>query len=140
MRVRHVAPTAEEFDILFSNQALRGSGLENINIYKKRGGSIFGILGSAIKSAIPFLRRAILPELGGFVKNVADDVSQNANFGQSVRRNLAASARNVGRRVMRGAGRVKKRKKVTKRKKILEKIKEKQGKEKTEKVKSAAAL
>ena len=107
MRVRHVAPTAEQFDAIFSN-TLRGSGLDSINIYKRRGGSLFGILGSAIKSAIPFLRRTILPEFGGFVKNVAEDVASNGALGPSIKRNFASSVRNVGRRVMRGGGKVKK--------------------------------
>ena len=46
----------------------RGGGLNNVRIYQKCGGSLFGILGGLFKRVIPFLRSILLPEVGNFVK------------------------------------------------------------------------
>ena len=79
------------------------------------------MLGKVLKSSIPFLRNYILPEVGGFVKNMTSDVTNNVPIRNSVRRNLISSAQNIGKRIVRGAGRVTKSKRVKKRKKKSQK-------------------
>ena len=48
---------------------------------------------------------------------MAEDVSQNVPVGRSMKQNFVSSAKNVGRRVLRGGGKVRKAKRTVKRKK-----------------------
>ena len=107
MRASFYTPTVADFDAVFADVGhARGGSYNDIHIYsRKRGGSLFGVLGRVLKSSIPFLRSVILPEFGGFVKNVTDDVSNNLPIKSSLKRNLMNSAKNVGKRVVRGGGR-----------------------------------
>ena len=62
MRISFIAPLAHHFDDVFALQSIRdirGGGLNDIRIYQKRGGSLFGILGGLFKRAIPFLKKYI---------------------------------------------------------------------------------
>ena len=122
-----MTPSASQFDAIFAQNAQRGGSLDDIQIYRRRGGSLFGVLGNIFKRSLPFLRSIILPEFGGFVKSVAEDVSQNMPVKKSMKRNFISSAKNVGRRVVRGGSRVKKAKRLVKRKKS---VKRKKGKSK----------
>ena len=111
MRVRYSPPSAGLYDIAFKDTFTRpnvGGGLDDIKVYKRRGGSILGFLGRAFKYAIPFVKNLIVPEIGGFTNNILDDVSQNVPFRESVKRNFKSSVKNIGKRVVRGAGRVRK--------------------------------
>ena len=126
MRVPYLPLASHHFDVVFDrNKVLRGGSLDDIKIYQRRGGSFFGIIGNVVKRALPFLRRIILPEVGNLVNSVAQDISQNVPLRQSVRKNIATSAKNVRDRVMRG-GAKKKRKTVKKIKRNSRKIKKRQ--------------
>ena len=105
MRVAYVHPSAEDFNRLFSN-SLHGSGLNDIRVYRhySKGGSIFGVLGNLARSALPFLRGVILPEVGSFIKNITDDVSNNVPIRKSLKKNAKSSIGNLGKRVFSGKG------------------------------------
>ena len=75
-------------------------GISIINV----GGNLFGILGRSIKRAIPFIKSLILPELGNFTKNFTEDISQNIPPKQSIKSNLKKSVKNVGKKILRGGG------------------------------------
>lgn len=120
MRVSFIPPTSDHYDQLFNphlNQ--RGYGLNDIRIYKRRGGSIFGFIRTLAKNALPFVKRLILPEIGNFAKNVTDDLANNVPIKQSMRRNIISSGKNIGSRII-GAG---KNKKKTSKKKSVKKTK-----------------
>ena len=107
MRVGLYTPTVSDFDGVFADVGnSRAGSLNDIHIYnrRRRGGSLFGVLGSVLKHSLPFLRSVILPELGGFVKNLTDDVSNNVPIKSSLKRNMMQSAKNVGKRIARGGG------------------------------------
>lgn len=118
MRVSYIPPSSKHFDGVFGSPDSRGGGLGDIRIYKPnyhpRGGSIFGFL---MRTALPFVRRIIAPELGSFVKNVASDVQNKTPLRQSLKKNLITATKNMGRRILRGG----KRKKQTKKKNIKKK-------------------
>ena len=119
MRVSFIPPTSDHYDQLFNphlNQ--RGYGINDIRVYKRRGGSIFGFIRTLAKSALPFVKNLILPEIGNFAKNVTHDVANNVPFKRSMKRNILSSSKNIGSRII-GAGKKKKnggKKKIVKKK------------------------
>ena len=124
MRVAYIAPSTHHFDEVFGEYN-RGGGLSDIKIYKnsynKRGGSLFGVLGRSFKSAIPFIKSLILPEIGNFTKNLMDDISQNISPKQSIKSNLKKSVKNVGKKIIRG-GNVLQKNKMNTKKNIKKKV------------------
>ena len=100
MRVGYVQPSTSHFDQILAN-SFHGGGINDIRIYRhyNKGGSIFGVLGAIAKKALPFLRGLILPEVGNFVKNITEDVSNNVPVKKSLKSNAAKSVKNVGRRI-----------------------------------------
>lgn len=116
MRASYMQPSHEDFAHLFAFHS-RGAGLKNIRVYqpqyRSRGGSIFGIIRSIAKTAVPFLKRMILPELGNFTQQVVSDAANNIPMGLSLKRNLKQSARNLGNRIVRGGSRKKSKKSKT---------------------------
>lgn len=130
MRVSYTPPQPHHFDVVFDlhpSQFGRGGGLNDIRIYQKRGGSLFGILGGMFKRAIPFLKSIILPEIGNLVKNITHDISHNIPARQSFKNNVVTSVKNVGSRIVRGGRRNSKSKKKVKsvKKKIVKKKRKK---------------
>ena len=102
MRVPYIEPSLVHFDTIFSPSNSVGGGINDINVYQQRGGSLFGVLGRVFKKALPFLKSLIFPEVGNFTKNIVDDMKQNVPFKQSVRKNVIKSGKNVGRKIMYG--------------------------------------
>ena len=134
MRVVYHTPPSPSFDVCFSpNENVRGGGISNIKFFKpnyhdKRGGSFLGILSNIVSRAIPFIKRVIFPEAGAFAKNVMQDISnENVPLKKTLRKNIVKSIRNVGEKIIHGAGRVNKPKKIKK--------KNKKKKQKTDKKK-----
>ena len=133
MRVPFIAPLPHHFDDVFALQSIRdikGGGLNDIRIYQKRGGSLFGILGGLFKRAIPFLKSILLPEIGNFVRNVTHDISQKVPSRESLKTNLLSSAKNIGSRIVRGGGKRKIVKSNLKRKNIKQSTSKKNKKKK----------
>ena len=141
MRVSYYTPLPHHYDTVFNfqeNNFTRGGGLQDISVYKRRGGSLFGILRGVFKRSIPFLKRYILPEIGSLVKNVSHDVSQNVPLRDTLKANTFNSLKNVGSRIVRGAGQ--KVKKHRKRKFINTKKKKKSLPKKSKKQKKHCAV
>ena len=108
MRVSYIPPSSALYDQLFNpNLNKQGFGLNDIRIYKKRGGSIFGFIRTLAKTAIPFVKNLLLPEIGNFAKNISQDVANNVPFKQSMKRNIISSGKNIGSRII-GGGRKRK--------------------------------
>ena len=120
MRVTYIHPSSSHYDSIFTSPLMRGGGVQDIKIYHSRGGSIFGVLGGLLRKSLPFIKSIIAPEFGNFVQNMTDDVSRNIPLKKSMKANLLKSTKNLGKRIMRGAGRsksTKKKKKTVKPKK-----------------------
>ena len=113
MRVVYISPSVQDFDILFSN---KGGGLQDIRVYHNRGGSLLSVVGRFARYALPFIKSIIIPEVGNFAKNVADDIGQGRSMKRVLKERGVESAINMGKRVARKArgGAKKKKKKVTK--------------------------
>ena len=110
MRVSYLPPTESDFDEAFSVK-LRGGSLGDIRIYQpratSRGGSFLGILGSIAKTAMPFLRRIFVPEIGRFARDVVRDVSRGKKVRDTLKSNGLNALKRTAKRVVRGAGRKK---------------------------------
>lgn len=102
MRVQYIQLNEVDLDEILGPYNLRGGGLSDINVYQPRGGSFFGVVGSILRRAIPIIKSLIVPELGTFAQNLTNDIGQNVNFRQSLRKNLVTSGKNIGRRLVGG--------------------------------------
>ena len=112
MRTSYVAPSAVQFDSLFSRGQFRGGALSDIKVFKpdyhhNRGGSLFGIIGNIFRKTIPFLTNYVLPEAGNFARNISEDY-HNVPLRRNVKRNLIKSMKNIGKKIMTGGSKVKK--------------------------------
>ena len=128
MRVPYTPPNSDQFDRYFNpNYISKGAGLSDIRVYKPhhyvRGGSIFSFLSGVFKRAIPFLRGIMLPELNEFTRNFTTDVENNVPLRDNLKRNLIKSAKNVGKRIVKGGG-----KRSKKKNKVINAIRKKRGK------------
>lgn len=107
MRAVYSPPSLGDFDRLFSIYST-GGGLKNIRVYqpqyRSRGGSVFGLIRSLAKTAFPILKHLVLPEIGNFTQKVTSDIANNVSARDSLKRNLKQSARNLGKRIIRGGG------------------------------------
>ena len=125
MRVSYLPPSEDDFDRAFSTRVL-GGALSDIRVYhprnNSRGGSFFGVLGSLVKSAYPFLRNIIGSELGNFATNVVRDVSNGSKVRRSMKTNGINALKRTATRIVGGGKRkvksMKKRKMADKKKKL----------------------
>ena len=115
MRGLYLSPTAQQYRTFFSQ---RGAGLDNINVYRARGGSIIGLLGNVFRYSIPFLKNLFLPEVSNLMGNVANDINSGVKIKNSLKSRGMNSIKNIGRKLI-GAGK----KKQKTRKKLSKKIK-----------------
>ena len=113
MRVSYIYPSTDDFSRFFQEN-IQGGGINDIRVYS-RGGSFLGMMGRFARSSIPFLKRILLPEIGSFVHNIANDISIDTPPRESVKRNIKKSIQNIGSRVMnsKGGGRRKYNRKLT---------------------------
>ena len=104
MRVEYRLLSDHDFDSIFFNDGARGGGLSDISFYHPvKGAGIFGVFGRLLRKAIPIIKSLIVPELPTFAKNFSDDYAKNNNLRSSLKRNLARSGKNIGKRVLGGA-------------------------------------
>ena len=105
MRTLYQVPSSEDYDEIFAIRQ-RGGGINDIKFYKLRGGSIFNVLGSLVKRSIPFLTKYVLPEALSFSNNVANELGHTP-FRKNIKNNLAKSAKNIGRKILKGGRKAK---------------------------------
>ena len=126
MRVSYTPPAISQFDIVFApyNANISGGALNDIRVlrpqYYHRGGSLFSILGSMIRKAVPFLTNFILPETSTFASNIAKDFNSTP-FKRNMKNNLFKSAKNIGRRMMGGRKMANRKKKLFRNKHVKKK-------------------
>ena len=116
MRVNYPYPSVGDFDRFLNPLLVRGSGLDDIRVYRQKGAGLFSFLGRVVRNSIPFLKKFILPEVGNLAKNVTTDISEGKTLRQSLRKHAINSVKNVGKRVVGGSKMRKVVKKVKKRK------------------------
>ena len=116
-------PSVETYLKLFGDKSatinLRGGGLNDILIYRpetRRGGSLFGFLKRAI---IPLLKPALL----SFGTNVLGDLNQGKGLKSTLKNRGVESIANLGKRVVSGGGRPRKRKQNKKKKRVSKRFK-----------------
>ena len=116
MRVIFSQPTEYEFKRLLSaNTVIRnnyGGSLSDIRIFtptlRRRGGGFFADIA---KKVLPFLVKNVTPAAKEFGASVIKDVLlDNKPIRNSIRKRGVNALKNVGRSILKGSGRVKKRK------------------------------
>ena len=117
MRVTFTPPTENEFKQLFLSSPLKkGGGLEDINIFQprgithRRGSGIFSLLTGVAKKVLPFLMKAAKPAAKEFGSSVVRDVLKKKSLRQSLKKNGIKALKKTGMRLVRGSGRVTKKK------------------------------
>jgi len=107
MRVSYIPPSVSQFDVLFhkSDSFARGGSLNEIATYRPvyhygRGGGFIGTISRIVKNTIPFLRSILVPEIGNFAKNVAQDYGKGNSLKKSLKRHGIDSVKNVGKTVI----------------------------------------
>ena len=124
MRVVFAPLSVREFDILLKEEEAlkiaKGGGLADISIFvpkTNRGGSIFQLLGNLVRSAAPFLMRAVAPEGLNFAKNVITDIGSGQNIRQTLKKRGIESLKQVGKNILKGGGKKRKMKRLGEKKK-----------------------
>jgi len=107
MRVSYIPPDTSQFDVLFqlNNDSVRGAGIKDIITYSpqshyQKGGSLLGVLSRVFQRTIPFFKNLIIPEIGNFTKNVADEYSTGVPLRHSLKRQGIKSVKNIGRKII----------------------------------------
>ena len=119
MRVTFVPPSESEFKHLFLSSPLKkGGGLEDINIFRpqgiphRRGSGIFSVISGVAKKILPFLMKAAKPAAQEFGSSVVRDVLRKKKpLRQSLKKNGLKALKKTGMRLVRGSGKIKKKKK-----------------------------
>ena len=104
MRIPYIEPSETDFDRVFDTRKyIRGGGLQDIRVYNQQGGSLLGILSGVVGKALPFLRSFILPEIGNFAKNIAEDYGTNKiSMKKTLKKNVITSGKNIAKKIMGG--------------------------------------
>ena len=130
MRVVFTPPSEGEFKQLFSVEPLRkGAGLEDITIYQpplgiRRGGGILSLISGVAKRIFPFLIRSAKPAVRDFGSAVAADIIANKRpFKRSVKKHGLTALKKAGLHLLKGSGRVTKKKKKKKKKTVKRRTK-----------------
>lgn len=118
MRVSFIPPSEEEFRKLFQSHPMRkGGGLDDISVFypgRRRGGSILSAMSGIARRVIPFLFRAVKPSVKEFGRGVLTDMITNERpLKESLKNHGIRAVKSTGARLLKGSGRVRKRKKTT---------------------------
>ena len=129
-----VTPLGErEFDSLVRQNLVAGEGYNDISIFRTyrqpiiRGNGILSLISKYGRKALPFIRNFIFPSAKEFAKNVATDVIEGNSLKSSVRKRGESSLKQIGKRILGGSGKTRKRKRVVKRLSSNRKIKTKRS-------------
>ena len=125
MRILFTPPSEDEFKQLFLSSLLRkGGGLDDISIFQpkgipyRRGSGVLSFISGVAKKILPFIWKAAKPSAKEFGSNVVRDVLNKKPLRQSLKKNGLKAVRKTGVRLIRGSGKVqKKRRNVVKKKK-----------------------
>ena len=115
----------------YNNFFTRLGKSSSIKIYNppnrlQRGGSLFGLLGRAIRYSIPFIKELILPQIPSLYNNVRHDINEGQAVRSSLRKRALQSVKNIGAKVLNRGGGIRKRNKTNRnRQKNIRKTKKK---------------
>ena len=119
MRVAFIPPSENEFKHLFISAPLRkGGGLEDIAIFQprglanRRGSGILSFISGVAKRVLPFLIKAAKPAAREFGSAVVSGVINGKRpLRKSLKKNGIKAIKKTGLRLIRGSGKIKKKKK-----------------------------
>ena len=125
MRILFTPPSENEFKQLFLSSPLRkGGGLDDISIFQpkgipyRRGSGVLSFISGVAKKILPFIWKAAKPSAKEFGSNVVRDVLNKKPLRHSLKKNGLKAVRKTGVRLIRGSGKVqKKRRNMVKKKK-----------------------
>ena len=113
-------PSKHDYIRLFASTHA-GGGLNQIRIYRKRGGGILSGLLSLGRRVLPYLGKFIAPVAMDFTRGVASDIIEGkTNLRKSLKDRGITGLKEVGKKIVRGGGkggRIRKQKRKIKQKK-----------------------
>ena len=124
MRILFTPPSENEFKQLFLSSPLRkGGGLEDTAIFQPKGipyrcgSGVLSFISGVAKKILPFIWKTAKPAAKEFGSNVDRDVLNKKALRRSLKKNGLKAVRKTGVRLIRGSGKVqKKRRNVVKKK------------------------
>ena len=101
-----------EFETLIKNQnrlLVAGQGHSDINIFRRyrptrRGQGVLSFLSKYGRYALPFIKKFIIPSAKDFSKNVASDMIGGSSLKSSLKNRGKQSLKDIGKRILSGAG------------------------------------
>ena len=134
MKVALVTLSEKDFNQILirqTNELLRGSGIDDINIFRSkrylRGSGFLDFIRGVGNFLMPLAKKYIQPSLSGFAHGIVNDITEGKNIKSSLKNRSKKSMKEIGNRILKGRG-VKKanrlhksksrRGKLTKRKKV----------------------
>ena len=101
-----------EFETLIKNQnrlLVAGQGHSDINIFcryrpTRRGQGVLSFLSKYGRYALPFIKKFIIPSAKDFSKNVASDMIGGSSLKSSLKNRGKQSLKDIGKRILSGAG------------------------------------
>ena len=109
MRVTFAPLSVGEYEVLFKDdkERMRGGKLSDISVYvpkHNRGGSLFSFLANVARTAAPLILKTLLPEGLNFARNIAEDLTSGQRLRPSLKTRGIQALKNVGKRIVSGAG------------------------------------
>lgn len=130
MRIIFIPPSQNDFSQLFSiTPLLKGGGLDDITVFQparrlRKGSGFFSLISGIAKRVLPFLFKAAKPAAKEFGKSVIEDViTKKRPIRQSLKENGVNALKQTGMNMLRGSGKVTKKRKLRKRKKMKKTLK-----------------
>ena len=111
MKVSLVTLSEKEFNqilITQNNNLLRGSGLDDINIFRSKrylqGSGFFDFIKGVGNFLMPLAKKYVAPSLGGFAQGVVKDLVQGKNIKSSLKYRGTKGLKQIGTRILEGKG------------------------------------
>ena len=111
MKVSLVTLSEKEFNqilITQNNNLLRGSGLDDINIFRSKrylqGSGFFDFIKGVGNFLMPLAKKYVAPSLGGFAQGVVKDLVQGKDIKSSLKYRGTKGLKQIGTRILEGKG------------------------------------
>ena len=111
MKVALVALSEKDFNQILirqNNDLLRGSGIDDINIFRSkrylRGSGFLDFIRGVGNFLMPLAKKYIQPSLTGFAHGMVQDISEGKNIKSSLKNRSKKSMKEIGTRILKGKG------------------------------------
>ena len=111
MKIALASLSESEFNHILltqKNNLLRGSGLDDINIFRSKrhlqGSGFVDFIKGVGSFLFPLAKKFIAPSLGEFAQGMVSDISEGRNFKSSLKQRGKKGLKQIGSRILHGRG------------------------------------